>query len=87
MIERLIDILKERPYTLEELSKIFQKDKKVILKYIEEIEKIAKRKGFKLKIQKAYCRKCGFVFKDYDPSKCPKCGSEWIEKAKFYIIK
>ncbi|MEM2810799.1 MAG: transcriptional regulator, partial [Candidatus Korarchaeum sp.] len=35
------------------------------------------------------CRKCGYIFKDLKkprkPSKCPKCGSEWISPPRFTI--
>ncbi|MCD6488577.1 MAG: transcriptional regulator [Desulfurococcales archaeon] len=36
------------------------------------------------------CRKCGYIFKSIDkpkkPSRCPRCGSEWIEPPRFSII-
>ncbi len=36
------------------------------------------------------CRKCGYVFKDLDepwqPSRCPRCRSMWIEPPRFKII-
>ncbi len=42
-----------------------------------------------LLMEPPHCRKCGYVFKSLKkprkPSRCPKCGSEWIEPPRFII--
>ncbi len=88
MIERIIELLKEKYYSVSELSKELQiENKKVIIEYLRKIERIAKRKGWKFEIAPARCKKCGYVFKKEIkiPSRCPKCKSYWIDEPKFYL--
>ena len=88
MIEKIIELLQQKYYSVSELARELQiEDKKVIILYLKKIEKIAKRKGWKLKIQPARCKKCGYVFKEEIkmPSRCPRCKSYWIEEPRFFL--
>ncbi len=42
-----------------------------------------------VKMIPAYCRHCGFVFRERSrlktPTRCPKCKGEWIERERLYI--
>lgn len=91
--ERLIDILMNTstPLTVDDIAQIMgERNKKQIIDDLRHIAKTVKRqfKGRKLVLYKAVCRKCGYVFgsdKNLNPTKCPKCKSEWIDKPKFKI--
>ena len=65
-------------------------NEKIIYDELKHVAKSVKRMGLTLYIQPAYCKKCGYVFKDAKikkPSKCPKCKSQWIEPPRFIIRK
>jgi predicted Zn-ribbon and HTH transcriptional regulator len=65
-------------------------NEKMIYDELKHVAKSVKRMGLTLYIQPAYCKKCGYVFKDAKikkPSKCPKCKSQWIEPPRFIIRK
>jgi len=47
--------------------------------------KVLRRKGKTVVMQPPRCRKCGFEFDKIRASKCPRCRSEWIEEARFYL--
>ena len=88
MIHKIIEILKTRQYSFSELMKELQiQNKKVLLNYLRKVERVCKEKGWKLIIYPARCKKCGYKFKDNlrNPTKCPKCKSEWIEETKLRI--
>jgi len=48
--------------------------------------RILKRKGKRVVMQSPRCRKCGFEFDRPNPTKCPRCKSQWIEEARFFIV-
>ena len=81
----------ETPLSVDDIAQILEEqNKKQIIEDLKHIAKTVKRqfKGHRLVLYKAVCRKCGYVFgseKNLNPTKCPKCKSEWIEKPKFKI--
>ena len=85
--EEIIKLLSEKKLTANSIAKIFDVELSEIIEDLEHIKKSIKPK--KLKQEPAYCKKCSFTFKERDkirkPSKCPKCKSEWIQEALFYI--
>lgn len=86
--EDIIDILSGEEWTARELQLHFGCEPKEIIADLEHIKKslLPKRK---LVRKHAYCRLCGFVFKERaklkKPSKCPKCRSESIQEPVFRI--
>ena len=48
-------------------------------------EKVLKRRNKKITILPAQCKKCGFTFSKLGATKCPRCGSMWIEREKICI--
>lgn len=85
--EEIIRLLKEKPRTIDELCRILEiYDKKAIL---QDLKFIAKRKKFRLLVEPARCKNCGYEFKPElkNPSKCPKCKSQYILKPRFFIEK
>ncbi len=47
--------------------------------------RVLKKKGKTVVMQPPKCRKCGFEFDRVRASRCPRCKSEWIEEARFYL--
>ncbi|MEQ9716001.1 MAG: transcriptional regulator [Candidatus Asgardarchaeia archaeon] len=94
--EKIINILltSEEPLSARDIALFLdERDIRLILNDLKHIAKsVRKIEGgkYQLVMVPAQCRKCGFVFKEgasLDPSRCPKCKSEWISPPKFKIIK
>jgi len=89
--QRIIKLLEERDYSVSELARALELrgrgSGKVILEDLKVIQRTLKHQGRVLLIKPAECRKCGFIFKPEIrvPSRCPRCGSEWIEEPRFKI--
>jgi len=85
--KEIIEILSKEEKTAKELAEVFNVDIKDIIEDLEHIKKSIKPR--KLKVKPAFCKGCGFVFKERDkvskPSRCPKCRKEWIQGALFSI--
>ena len=84
--KQIIDMLKEHPMTAKQIAEFFLVELKEI---VEDLSHIAKSIYPNLKMYPAYCKKCGFEFKERTkvktPSKCPKCKAESIQAALFKI--
>ena len=83
----IIEILSKEEKTAQELANIFKTELKFILEDLEHVEiSIKPRKLIK---KPAFCKACGFVFKERSkiskPTKCPRCKKEWIQGALFKI--
>lgn len=89
-IEAIIELLEEKPMTAREIVLALNLDprmEKEVYEALKRASRVLKRKGKKLLISPATCRKCGFEFENINPTKCPKCKSEWIEPARFLVSK
>ncbi|RUM33337.1 MAG: transcriptional regulator [Archaeoglobus sp.] len=89
--EKLIDLLTGNPgksFTAKEICEILDIESEAeVYALIKQIARILRRKGAKVAFSKPVCRKCGFVMSKMDARKCPKCRSEWIEPAKFAVLR
>ena len=91
--EKIMELLMNTttPLSVDDIAQLLgESNKKKIIEDLQHIAKTVKRrfKGRKLVLYKAVCRKCGYVFgseKNLNPTKCPRCKSEWIDKPKFKI--
>lgn len=85
--EEIIGLLEKGPISPYNIANKFGTTLKEILEDIKHVKLSIKPK--QLKMVPAYCKKCGFVFKERSriktPTKCPKCRGEWIEKEKLFI--
>ena len=80
----------EYPLTAEEICEQLDiKKRSIVYEDIDHISKSVKRENKELLIRPATCGKCQFVFKVgksvKEPSKCPKCKSQWILSPAFII--
>jgi predicted Zn-ribbon and HTH transcriptional regulator len=85
--EEIIKLLMEKELSIQEIANLYRTDSRDILDDFEHIKKSIKPR--KIVSRAAYCKKCGFVFKERSristPSKCPRCKSEWIAPKMFKI--
>lgn len=85
--KEIVEILSKEEKTAQELANLFQTELKFILEDLEHIKKTINPR--KLKMRHAFCKSCGFVFKERSkvskPSKCPRCKKEWIQAALFRV--
>ena len=82
--QEIIKLLQEDKFSAQTLANMFKVELKEI---IDDLFHISNSE--KLKREPAYCKKCGFVFRERSrikaPSRCPKCKMEWIEPCLFFI--
>lgn len=90
LTENIIKILEtQEGLTAREICLALKLDpsrEKEVYSALSKASKVVKRKGKKLVMQPPRCKKCGFEFDKPSPTKCPKCKSEWIEEARFFIF-
>lgn len=77
----LIPLLENRMVTVEELAELFEARPRDIELDLAHLLKSLKRSSYRVTIEPARCRKCGFRLKHErlsKPGKCPRCRSTWI---------
>ncbi|WP_203218940.1 transcriptional regulator [Geoglobus acetivorans] len=87
-LERIIALIEERPLTAREICHALEIDisrEKEVYEALKKASKVLKRKGKMLLMSPPVCKKCGFEFEKMNPGRCPKCRSEWIEPARFFV--
>jgi transcriptional regulator len=86
----IIELLRKKPHTALEISRIIGIKEKEVYQHLPHIEKSVKGKGRRLNMTPYYCISCGFKFKDrkrfYPPGRCPQCREERISEAVFEIV-
>ena len=86
--EEIERILEKEPSSIFHLAHYFGCEIKDILEDLEHIKRSVKSPK-KFKFIPAYCKNCGFQFKERSrvkpPTKCPKCRSESIVNPLFKI--
>ncbi len=93
--EKILDLLMnaDEPMSVDDIARelgLDPRESKEIYRHLEHVARTARGKyGMTLLMEPPVCRKCGYIFKDLrkprKPSKCPKCGSQWIEPPRFII--
>ena len=89
--QRIIELLinTDRPLSVEEISLYLKIDSSVVASDLSRIVEAMTRKGYRIEIVPARCKKCGFEFEPslHIPSKCPRCHSQWLEPPRFRLVK
>ena len=84
----LFSLLSESRFSARELSGLIRISEKEVYDHLKHVLK-STRKGFRLLITPAECRKCGFVFSKRErlkkPGRCPVCRAESIREPLFSI--
>ncbi len=88
--QTIMDHLDNTPMTARDISGAVGITEKDVYHHLDFIEKSVRQKGKKLHVDPAYCRDCGFVFKDRKklkkPGRCPVCRDGRIASAVFTIF-
>lgn len=72
--------------TVDELADMFMLGRRDIEADLGHLFKSLRRTPYRVNIEPAHCRKCGFRFgrdKLSKPGKCPECRSTWIAPPRF----
>ncbi|WP_456329285.1 transcriptional regulator [Archaeoglobus sp.] len=89
LVEDVISLLeKQDGLTVKEICTALNLEpsrEKEVYSALVKVSRVLKRKGKKLVMQPPRCKKCGFEFDKPNPTKCPRCKSQWIEEARFFI--
>ena len=95
--QRIIRLLSsvDHPMSVNEIAKelgLPPEESRAVYKHLEHVAKTLNRMyggSLALLMEPPMCRKCGYVFRNLKkprkPSRCPRCGSEWIEPPRFII--
>lgn len=88
--QQIEDMFMEREVSAQQIANLFRVEMSEILEDMEHII-LSRREEYKLKTNPAYCKNCGFIFRERSkikaPSKCPRCRKEWIQEPLFRLEK
>jgi predicted Zn-ribbon and HTH transcriptional regulator len=85
----LVEILKQRSLSAHELAELLQVPVKEIHEDLAHLQRSLKHLPYRLEVEPASCKKCGFCFaKDRltKPGKCPVCKQTWIAEPRIHIV-
>ncbi len=88
LVEDIIELLESKPMTAKEICYALNLEperEKDVYEALKRAAKVLRRKGRRLMMQPPRCKSCGFEFDKIKASKCPKCKSERIEPARFFV--
>ncbi len=89
--QKIIELLlnTDVPLSPSEIARILKIDEDNVIADLPRIAEVARRKGWKLIILPQVCKKCGFTFEPtvHVASKCPRCGSQWLQEPRFRLVK
>jgi len=84
----LAKLLRERAYTLSELSRLLGVPERDIEDDLEHLARSLRRGDERLVVTPARCRKCGFAARRsgmHRPGRCPQCRSTWMEPPVMHL--
>lgn len=88
--QRIAELLRSAELTAQEISKHAAVAERDVAEHLRHLEHTLHQSGERLRVLSPHCVKCGFVFGDREkhgrPSRCPKCKSERLSKARFTIV-
>ncbi len=88
--QRIAELLRSTELTAQEISKQASIAERDVAEHLRHLEHTLVQVGERLRVLAPHCVKCGFVFGDREkhgrPSRCPKCKSERISKARFTVV-
>ncbi len=86
--KQLTSWLLERELSLRELSDMAGESLKSMESDLRHWARSLKHEGYRLVVEPARCRRCGFRFsreKWHKPSRCPCCKGDWIDEPRFHV--
>ena len=87
--QSLMEMLREGPATVKDLSRRLRVHVKVVLEDLEHVRRSLSG-GERLELTPAECLGCGYVFADRKkietPSRCPRCKKENVSPPEVFIV-
>lgn len=88
--QRIAELLRSAELTAQEISKQASVAEREVAEHLRHLEHTLLQSGERLRVLSPHCVKCGFVFGEREkhgrPSRCPKCKSERLSKARFTVV-
>lgn len=88
--QRIAELLRSTELTAQEISKQAHIAEREVAEHLRHLEHTLLQAGERLRVLAPHCVKCGFVFGEREkhgrPSRCPKCKSERLSKARFTVV-
>lgn len=88
--QRIAELLRSTELTAQEISKKASVAEREVAEHLRHLEHSLRQTGERLRVLAPHCVNCGFVFGERDkhgrPSRCPKCKSERLSKARFTVV-
>jgi transcriptional regulator len=88
--QRITELLRSAELTSHEISKQASVAERDVAEHLRHLEHTLSQSGERLRVLAPHCVKCGFVFGEREkhgrPSRCPKCKSERLSKARFCVV-
>lgn len=88
--QKIAELLREKELTAQEISKQASVAERDVAEHLRHLEHTLTQSGERLRVLSPHCVKCGFVFAERDkhgrPSRCPRCKSERLSKARFTVV-
>jgi transcriptional regulator len=88
--QRIAELLRAAELTAQEISRQASVAERDVAEHLRHLEHSLSQSGERLRVLSPHCVKCGFVFGEREkhgrPSRCPKCKSERLSKARFTVV-
>lgn len=88
--QRIAELLRAGELTAQEISRQASVAERDVAEHLRHLEHTLAQSGERLRVFSPHCVKCGFVFGEREkhgrPSRCPKCKSERLSKARFSVV-
>lgn len=86
----LIPMLVDHPMTVNEIARAVEETGKDVAGDLEHLLQSIKHSEYRVLIEPAVCKKCGFEFgaeKLRKPSKCPECKATWLTEPRVSLTR
>jgi transcriptional regulator len=86
--KNLIEMLLGNPMTVSQIARLVDESPGQIADDLKHLLRSLKHTEYKIVVEPARCRACGFEFSEEkltNPSKCPECHSTWVLEPKIGI--
>ena len=88
--QRIAELLRESELTAHEISRQASVAERDVAEHLRHLEHSLLHSGERLRVLAPHCVKCDFAFdhreKHGRPSRCPRCKSERVSKARFSVV-
>jgi transcriptional regulator len=88
--QQIAELLRQGEATAHEISRRASVPERDVAEHLRHLEYSLQQTGERLRVLSPCCLKCGFAFESREkhgrPSRCPRCKSERLSKARFSVV-